>query len=150
MWPSPSRVSQSGVCRGPAQSVPPRPRPSRASPSRFGSEPLKAWDNLPADGKWQIVGIIGAIESIAEAQKPHYMRGGTPGKIWFLWDPAGLTDSLSAEELKTKRLAELNNGRLAMIGILGFTAASIVPGSVPGLTGVVEATYKGGLPFAPF
>ena len=116
----------------------------------LGTEPLKAWDNLPADGKWQIVGIIGAIESIAEAQKPHYMRGGTPGKIWFLWDPAGLTDSLSAEELKTKRLAELNNGRLAMIGILGFTAASIVPGSVPGLTGVVEATYKGGLPFAPF
>ena len=67
-----------------------------------------------------------------------------------LRDPLGFVGGLTEEQKATKRLAELNNGRLAMIGILGFTAASIVPGSVPGLTGVVEATYKGGLPFAPF
>ena len=40
--PPPSRASQSGVCRYPAQSVPPRPRPSQASPSRRSSDPLKA------------------------------------------------------------------------------------------------------------
>lgn len=28
-------------------------------------------------------------------------------------------------------LAEINNGRLAMIGIFGFLAADVVPGSVP-------------------
>ena len=37
--PPPSRASQSGVCRFPTQSVPPRPRPSRASPSRRSSDP---------------------------------------------------------------------------------------------------------------
>jgi hypothetical protein len=57
---------------------------------------------IPTTGKWQIIGAIGAIESIAEAQKPHPMRGGVPGKIDFLWDPAGTMDSLSADQLKTK------------------------------------------------
>ena len=135
---------------------------------------------IPTTGKWQIIGAIGAIESIAEAQKPHPMRGGVPGKIDFLWDPAGTMDSLSADQLKTKvrslffhsllislsallvildrvsmstssqRLSELNNGRLAMIGTMGFVAASTVPGSVPALAVAFKGDYVGGLPFAPF
>lgn len=118
--------------------------------SDLGTSPLAAWDSIPDDGKWQIIGAIGAIESIAEAQKPHPMRGGVPGKIDFLWDPAGTMDSLSADQLKTKRLSELNNGRLAMIGTMGFVAASTVPGSVPALAVAFKGDYVGGLPFAPF
>ena len=44
------------------------------------------------------------------AVKPHYMMGGTPGKIPLLWDPLGFTKSLSPELLARKRTAELKNG----------------------------------------
>ena len=43
---------------------------------------------------------------------------------------------------------EINNGRLAMIGIMGFLAAEKVPGSVPFLDGIV-APYSGDV-MAPF
>ena len=37
----------------------------------------------------------------------------------------------SAEETRRAQNAELNNGRLAMIAIMSFSAAAMVPGSVP-------------------
>ena len=70
-----------------------------------------AWDATPESGKLQIIGVIAILELLGEASvKPHYMSGGTPGKIPLLWDPLGFTKSLSAETLARKRTAELKNG----------------------------------------
>jgi len=55
---------------------------------------------------------------------------------------------LSAEQLAEKRVSELKNGRLAMIGIASVLAASAIPGSVPLLN---NAPVLSGAPFAlPF
>ena len=66
-------------------------------------------------------------------------------------------------EKKAKRLnMEVNNGRLAMIGLFGFLAEACVPGSVPGLAPflkhydgnvmipfAVEGTFGPMFPFSP-
>ena len=70
-----------------------------------------AWDAVPESGKFQILGVIGILELLGEASvKPHYMSGGTPGKIPLLWDPLGFTAKLSPEALARKRNSELKNG----------------------------------------
>merc|ERR1719311_1314281 len=38
-----------------------------------------AWGNVPEEGKFQILFLI--LETATESKKPHYMRGGVPGKI---------------------------------------------------------------------
>ena len=54
-----------------------------------------------------------------------------------------------SEETKSRRLrAEINNGRLAQLGIIGFLSEQCAPGSVPLLSGVVQP-YDGE-PMAPF
>ena len=62
------------------------------------------------------------------------MSGGGAQKL-PIWDPVGFTAGLSEEERKTKRQAETNNGRLAMIGAAGFWSAAYLDGSVPALSG---------------
>merc|ERR1711966_262621 len=83
---------------------------------------------------------------MGEAKKPHYMRGGVPGKIEQLpfdgiqglwapkikfWDPLNFTGALSAEQKARKRKAELKNGRLAMIGISLSSSATTCPAPSP-------------------
>jgi len=108
--------------------------------------PYDAWSKVPTEGKLQILLLILALETATESKKPHYMKGGVPGKIdqlpfdgieglWApkikFWDPLGFTNALSPEEKARKRKAELKNGRLAMIGMMSFLLGHSIPGSVP-------------------
>ena len=118
---------------------------------------LEFWDKTPAAGRLQIISTIGALEFVFEAQQPHYLRGGKPGFIrltpgvapWHAsgYDPMGKYDDATR---KTKRDMELQNGRLAMLGMASFVAASKIPGSVPVLAGLGFAgDYAGTLPGNP-
>jgi len=110
---------------------------------------FNAWSNVPEAGKLQILVIILMLETATESKKPHYMRGGVPGKldqlpfdgvsgIWApkikFWDPLGFMGALTPEQKARKRKAELKNGRLAMIGIISFLVGHNLPGAVPALS----------------
>merc|ERR1712083_1117031 len=65
-----------------------------------------------------------------------------------LYDPFGFNKNMS-EETKERRLrAEINNGRLAQLGIFGFLCADTIPGSVP-LLNDIAIPYSGD-PMVPF
>merc|ERR1712196_334616 len=104
-------------------------------PSRSPTSPLLV--GLP------IIGVIGFLEMFSETSaaleldgQKHYVRGGKPGyfpslKGKFphpvpldLWDPFGFTAKMTPERKEKALLAEVNNGRLAMIGIFGLISAS--------------------------
>ena len=115
------------------------------------------WDNLKAGGKWQIIGFVGCLEFWRELQTyetagkrdAHYMRGGLPGKYPDFEGPLpnlywGLgAGKKTPEQLAKGRNAEINNGRLAMLGLFGFFAESKAPGSVPFLTQFDFPAYGG-------
>jgi len=134
-----------------------------------GSElsPPEQWDALPFASKLQIILFVGFLEFYseltprdgAEGGLPHYTKGGVPGKYptfdaiphsvpFNLYDPFKFSTNMSAETKEKRLKAEINNGRLAMLGIFGFLSAQTIPGSVPALAGVVKP-YSGEV-MAPF
>jgi len=118
-----------------------------------GVSPQEQWENVPASGKFQILIFIGMLESYGEgAGNPegyvHYTKGGLPGyfppiagRAGFgqvglnLFDPFNWFDTFYPEKDKARgRQVEINNGRLAMLGIFSLLAESAAPGAVPPLT----------------
>jgi hypothetical protein len=115
------------------------------------------------------LGIFEFYSEAAQAKSPgmggHYMRGGKPGFFppfkgsvkgvlgdaegrmllphpvpLNLYDPFNL-NAKKDDAWKAKKLqAEINNGRLAMIGLMAFLSEGAVPGSVPALKGLIPAT----------
>mmetsp|Transcript_20360 Transcript_20360/g.29133 ORF Transcript_20360/g.29133 Transcript_20360/m.29133 type:complete len:241 (+) Transcript_20360:41-763(+) len=130
-------------------------------PYAAGSPP-EQWDALSDAAKWQIILFVGFLEWFSEAAGTHYMRGGVPGAYpkfsdhqviphpvpFNLFDPFGFSSGKSAEAKEKGLIKELNNGRLAMIGILGFISEQRVEGSVPLLKGLVS--HYDGETMAPF
>jgi hypothetical protein len=126
------------------------------------SSPPEQWDALSPAAKWQIILFIGFLEWYSEAAGTHYMRGGVPGAYpkfsehnliphpvpLNLFDPFGFSKNKSAEAKKSGLIKEINNGRLAMIGIMGFISEQRVEGSVPLLKGLVQ--HYDGETMAPF
>ena len=118
--------------------------------------PFDAWNAIPLLGQAQILWTIAGLEHASECLDPagHYTKGGTPGNLKFLknfWDTPGFTKKLSPAQLAEKRVSELKNGRLAMIGIASISAAMAVPGSVPLLNPAPALTGPAfALPFGAF
>eukprot|EP00553_Chaetoceros_curvisetus_P000147 CAMPEP_0204625986 /NCGR_PEP_ID=MMETSP0717-20131115/11568_1 /ASSEMBLY_ACC=CAM_ASM_000666 /TAXON_ID=230516 /ORGANISM="Chaetoceros curvisetus" /LENGTH=239 /DNA_ID=CAMNT_0051641783 /DNA_START=190 /DNA_END=909 /DNA_ORIENTATION=- len=130
-------------------------------PYAAGSPP-EQWDALSDAAKWQIILFVGFLEWWSEAAGTHYMRGGKPGDFpnftdsdliphpvpLNLFDPFGFSAKKTEEQKAEGLIKELNNGRLAQIGIIGFLAEQKVEGAVPLLKGVVP--HYAGEPMAPF
>jgi len=128
--------------------------------------PPAQWDAIPTAGKWQIFILIGLLEFWGEGggidAQTHYMKGGKPGAYpsfayvrdqlgqppLDLFDPFGFSKKQTDEQKKRGLLVELNNGRLAMLGTMGFVSAASVEGSVPALAGKI--THYDGEVMAPW
>ena len=136
------------------------------SPFPSETNPPVLWDTISDAAKWQIFSVIAFLEFWSELSTPdhkHYMSGGRPGDFpdfragedglphpvpWNFYDPFGKFKNDPQSKKDERLIMEINNGRLAMIGLMGFVAEQSVPGSVPALKGVVPA-YDGQV-MAPF
>jgi hypothetical protein len=117
------------------------------------------WDATPLASRLQIILVVGFFEFWSEWSTAleadgmvHHMSGGKPGQFPAfntfgvtnpflplpLCDPFGFTADLSEEEKATKRLREVQNGRLAMIGLFSLISEARVPGAVPALAGLIK------------
>merc|ERR1719213_812324 len=115
------------------------------------------------------LGIFEIYSEVAVSKSPgqggHYMRGGKPGYFppfkgpaqgtlgdedgrpllphpapLTLYDPFNVNKNKS-DEWKAKKLqTEINNGLLAMLGLMSFLSEGAIPGSVPALKGLIPAT----------
>ena len=77
---------------------------------------------------------------LAGEGQAHYMRGGKPGYFpslkkniphpipFDLFDPFNLQKNMSPEKKAASLRAEVNNGRLAMLGIMAFLSEAKVRG----------------------
>ena len=129
--------------------------PSLAPCAHFAEAPLLF---AALSGFLEIMGENSYI--LEQSGQKHYMKGGKAGFYpsfqgifphpvpFDLFDPFKLSKNASPEKKAKGLLAEINNGRLAQLGIMAFVSESKVPGSVPLLSGKIAA-YSGEC-MAPF
>jgi len=114
------------------------------------------WDNLPVGARIQIIVGVGILEAWGENSvaleadgEAHYMRGGKPGYYptfdellhpvpFNLYDPFKLFEEQTEEQKARRLFAEINNGRLAMIGLFSLLLASKSDQAVPILNGLIK------------
>ena len=128
--------------------------------------PEQQWDALPVAAKWQIFTFIGFLEvwdEVGGGVVPHYTKGRKPGQYpsleafrkkvhWAgdLFDPFGFSKNRSEEAKARGLVSEINNGRLAQLGIFGFLCADTIPDSVPALEALGAVTPYDGNCMIPF
>jgi len=119
--------------------------------------PPEQWGALPFASKVQIILFVGFLEFYSELTpgqggaggQTHYTKGGQPGKFpnfdavphytpYNLYDPFNIAKKMTEAQKEKRLIMEINNGRLAMIGVFGFLCAQTIPGSVPALANVVK------------
>lgn len=136
------------------------------TPFPSNTNPPALWDEISDSAKWQILSVIAFLEFWSELSTDdhkHYMAGGKPGDYpdftsgedgiphpvpFNFYDPFKFSAKRSAEDKERGLLVEINNGRLAMLGIMGFVSEAKVEGSVPALKGLIKS-YDGEV-MAPF
>jgi len=138
--------------------------------------PQEQWDNIPLIGKLQIITFVGMLESYGEgagcdeSEYTHYTKGGLPGFFpsikgkglatpipLDLFDPFGILPEQTEEEKERGRRVEINNGRLAMLGLFACLSESkglIVPPldsieGFPKYDGNVMAPFSNDFSFFP-
>lgn len=142
---------------------------SGAMPPGLDLSPEQQWDAIDINAKWQIFALVGFFEIFDECggaierenALPHYMRGRKPGQFpsfdrfrsaihWVpdLYDPFKFNRKMSEEKRSRRLLAEINNGRLAMLGFFGFLVNDKIPGALPAITNIGRP-YEGE-PMNPF
>jgi len=144
------------------------PPPSTPSPPPPFTKPItppftRRFAPCPLVQIFLVIGFLEFWSELSTPQNKHYMAGGRPGDFpdftygedgiphpvpFNFYDPFKWNKNMSPEKSEKGLLKEINNGRLAMIGILGFLAEQSTPGSVPLLSGVVPS-YSGEV-MAPF
>merc|ERR1719271_224017 len=107
-----------------------------------GLTPPEQWDAIPLYGKLQILVFVGMLESYGEgAGDPegyvHYTKGGLPGYYppivgggggqisLNLYKPFDIFPEQDEAQKARGRQVEINNGRLAMLGLISVLAQSL-------------------------
>jgi len=107
--------------------------------------PQEMWDLTPEAAKWQIILTIAFLEFWRENAyvlkadgEAHYMRGGKPGYFptfdqlphpvpFNLYDPFKISKNKTPEQKAKGLITEINNGRLAMIGLKAYSGNIMAP-----------------------
>jgi Chlorophyll A-B binding protein len=79
---------------------------------------------------------------------PKFDSSVIPGGALNYYDPFGWHKNRSEADKANGLVKEINNGRLAMLGILAFLSEGKAEGAVPALKGIIPA--YAGEPMAPF